>query len=468
MAKVEAVAITTDSWTSVSCTSFVATTVHFVLDDKLQMRLLDCSSFHQRSTAVNLKDKLLDVLNDFYIKDKVICVVTDNAANVKKAVQVSISFISEFYVQALINPYIFQEANLKGMGCFAHGLNLAVSEALKSTEGFEKLRQKMSDLVTLLHRSHLSKDEFEACRVRLNLPKKVLIPDVRTRWNSVYMMLERYLELKDAVTLFQTKEAAKGFSFSPSEWQLAQSIMELLAPAYEATVEISGENFVSGSKVIPITKSLLKWYAVKSYDLRTENPSSIQTKFAEAMNRSLLHYLGMVEKVDQLALSTLCDPRYKKLAFRDSTDVSKAIQKFKEEITGRIIVTETSPESDPRPAKVGKSNLWDYFDSEVSRNKKNAPQGIDPVSEEIVRYLNFQNEPRETNPMTWWSKSGKQKFPNVHKLAMKMLIIPGTSVPSERVFSTAGNIINKKRALLSDQFAGDLIFLRENVGKKKM
>jgi hypothetical protein len=49
---------------------------------------------------------------------------------------------------------------------------------------------------------------------------------------------------------------------------------------------------------------------------------------------------------------------------------------------------------------------------------------------------------------------------------MKMLIIPGTSVPSERVFSSAGGILTKKRSALSDISAADLIFLKENCSKK--
>jgi hypothetical protein len=52
-------------------------------------------------------------------------------------------------------------------------------------------------------------------------------------------------------------------------------------------------------------------------------------------------------------------------------------------------------------------------------------------------------------------------------VAKRLLVISATSVPPERVFSTAGGIITKKRNALSDTSAADLIFLRENLKKKK-
>jgi hypothetical protein len=44
------------------------------------------------------------------------------------------------------------------------------------------------------------------------------------------------------------------------------------------------------------------------------------------------------------------------------------------------------------------------------------------------------------------------------------LAIPATSAPSERVFSVAGNIVNKKRVRLKPDTVDLLIFLRGNKG----
>jgi hypothetical protein len=52
-------------------------------------KMLDCSPFHQHHTAENINTRLLEVIAWFDVSMKVVCVVTDNAANVKKAVDKS-------------------------------------------------------------------------------------------------------------------------------------------------------------------------------------------------------------------------------------------------------------------------------------------------------------------------------------------------------------------------------------------
>lgn len=48
-------------------------------------------------------------------------------------------------------------------------------------------------------------------------------------------------------------------------------------------------------------------------------------------------------------------------------------------------------------------------------------------------------------------------------LAKRYLAAPATSVPSERVFSTAGDIVNASRSALSTDNVDKLIFLKKNM-----
>ena len=65
------------------------------------------------------------------------------------------------------------------------------------------------------------------------------------------------------------------------------------------------------------------------------------------------------------------------------------------------------------------------------------------------------------DPLEWW-QNNRAKFPNVWKLAERILSIPATSAPAERVFSAAANIIDKKRARITADNAEILMFLRGN------
>ena len=59
------------------------------------------------------------------------------------------------------------------------------------------------------------------------------------------------------------------------------------------------------------------------------------------------------------------------------------------------------------------------------------------VEEEVQHYRSVQSLSVESNPLVWW-KDNEEQFPHLAKLAKRFLGIPATSVPSERVFSTAG------------------------------
>ena len=62
----------------------------------------------------------------------------------------------------------------------------------------------------------------------------------------------------------------------------------------------------------------------------------------------------------------------------------------------------------------------------------------------------------------WWGDNSK-RFPNLAKIAQKYLCAPPTSVPSERLFSGAGNIYDEKRNRLTPENAEILLFIKNNM-----
>ena len=63
-------------------------------------------------------------------------------------------------------------------------------------------------------------------------------------------------------------------------------------------------------------------------------------------------------------------------------------------------------------------------------------------------------------PLTWWNVH-RNRFKLISEVAIRMLCIPATSAPSERVFSVAGLTIAKERARLAPHTANELIFLHD-------
>ena len=68
----------------------------------------------------------------------------------------------------------------------------------------------------------------------------------------------------------------------------------------------------------------------------------------------------------------------------------------------------------------------------------------------------------DEDPLQWW-KENEKRFPLVAELAKSYFAIPATSVPAERIFSTAGHIVNEKRNCLNPETVDMLIFLNKNL-----
>ena len=93
--------------------------------------------------------------------------------------------------------------------------------------------------------------------------------------------------------------------------------------------------------------------------------------------------------------------------------------------------------------------------------KKNAKAA--PIKDEFQHYFDIVELPvlEEYDPYLWWS-TNKNQYPVLHKLAMKYLSMPATSVPSERLFSDAKNLITPLRIHLSSFVINQLMFLKRN------
>ena len=81
---------------------------------------------------------------------------------------------------------------------------------------------------------------------------------------------------------------------------------------------------------------------------------------------------------------------------------------------------------------------------------------------EIASYLEYQKMSSATNPLDWW-KSEQRQFPTLSFLAKKYLCVCGTGVPSERIFSLCGYVVNSYRSRLHPKNIDYLVFLSHNL-----
>lgn len=80
---------------------------------------------------------------------------------------------------------------------------------------------------------------------------------------------------------------------------------------------------------------------------------------------------------------------------------------------------------------------------------------------EVDKYLKKKNEPLAINPLEYWKH--ENMFPGIKRLVKSFLSIPASSVASERLFSCAGIVSEKKRCSLKPHKVNQLVFLNKNL-----
>ena len=211
--------------------------------------------------------------------------VTDNAANIVAATRI---------------------IAWKHVPCFAHTLNLIVKEAPKADPAFVSIQK--SDIVTFFHRSAKASDKLDEVQKQLKLPHHKLIQDVETRWNSTFYMFQCILQQHEAITTALRLLGRNTICLSCEDVESIKEAVSILDPFEIAITELNADKYVSISKLIPMARSLQHVTGVS-------DTSTSVMHLKEELVAQMCHRFTNIEGNPLLAVSTLLDPRLKKLAF---------------------------------------------------------------------------------------------------------------------------------------------------------
>lgn len=429
-----AVSLTTDCWTSRANTSFIAITAHYIDENtNLISYLIGCEEFLERHTAEHLCNFIKTILHDFEISNKVTAIISDNAANIVAAVRLG---------------------QWRGIGCFAHTLNLIIQSALREVIS---IITKVRKIVEYFHRSSQGLTKLRETQKQMGIPELKLKQDVETRWNSTYLMLERIVATKNAV-ISTLSLKRPDLLLSLEEWEYIEEIIPILKPFYEVTVEFCSENNVTLSKVTVIC-NLLETFMAKCVSTN-RNVSALISKIKSEMKVRFNDY----EKNPLYAESTLLDPRFKKRGFKTDSSYEVAVRNLRSRLC-TIKLPSANNDSEIRErdntSTMERSSIWDEYDQDfnkIVRPDNNSAAAI----REFDKYLNEEYLERRKDPLVWW-RERKNLYPCIYIYVLKRLCILATSVPCERIFSATGQIINDRRTLLKSDKVSSLVFLHRNM-----
>ena len=115
---------------------------------------------------------------------------------------------------------------------------------------------------------------------------------------------------------------------------------------------------------------------------------------------------------------------------------------------------ELDSEGDVEHSNTGKRRLprlFSRYDSHIQKRKLGAENIALTAKNQFVKYLEevYRYDPTEghCHVFHFWSDN-KNKFPHLSNLAMRVLSIPASSAPVERVFSRGGLIMRPHKARL--------------------
>ena len=114
--------------------------------------------------------------------------------------------------------------------------------------------------------------------------------------------------------------------------------------------------------------------------------------------------------------------------------------------------------SEVPPESVDDDNFWQSLQQD-SQNTAGASRDreYNNARFELQRYLEEPIIGIREDPLVFWAQANR--FPNLRKIVTKYLCVMCTSVPTERLFSEAGNILNPKRNRLMPASLSGLLFM---------
>lgn len=447
------VGVTTDIWSSDSNKSFITVTCHFInTNNELENVVLDTKEIPGSHTAEAIAGSVQGVFDDWNISDKVIAIITDNGSNVKKAVN-----------------DILKKSHIP---CVGHTLNLCVTDAIEANVLFKDCLKKCKKIVTHFKSSNLASDKLKEVQNQLNVSNLKVKQEVSTRWNSSFIMIERLLEIREPLSVAMSYLPNAPEPLDASEWVFLKECVEVLEPLHTMTEEMSGEKYPTLSMVIPLLRSIQ--HALKNTPTNTDVGLYLKTQLIEIISRRFSGW----ETNKLVAKATFLDPRFMKSGFGLVENADKAEEYVTDELEfmkrshQNIDVTEASnvtistpPSNDQNMKKkdLARKKLWNWVDTRVEEKRKSKTSSAVASSALVVRhYLELPQPERWKNPLPFCEKH-KNVLPDIFKLQKKYLCLPATSVPSERLFSTAGLVTNDRRNRLDPKNLNNILFLHSNM-----
>lgn len=263
-----------DCWTSSNQFAFQGVVARWINDEwELCSTVLDLTILKGSHAGVKIAEAFWNVVKDYNLCEKILSVTTDNASNMD-------TMFEELEKLALQCGITFDSKNYR-VRCFAHIMNLSCKAMIQSVgdgdstkytsdsesgdedeESASKAKElpvvvKLRKGIVGIRNSPQRRELFFRQCIVAGIASKIVIRDVRTRWNSTHAMIDRAKELREPYDLtLRSIPKLRKYVLADEEWEKIYELLKLLAPFEEATVMLSNEHSPTMSRIIAVYQGL--------------------------------------------------------------------------------------------------------------------------------------------------------------------------------------------------------------------
>lgn len=404
----ENLTLVSDGWTNVKGDHLVNFCIKAPNRKPFFYRSIDTSGTSQDAGAI--ANEIISVVEELGA-EKFASVITDNAPVMKAAWRLIRSKFPSIAVY----------------GCAAHCLNLLIKDMLDTPENAKSMKNS-EKIIKFVTNHHIVKAKYEEKRIAAKISHTLSMP-VATRWFSRYTSMNNLLSSKYALIQLFDEEL---------------SLLQEISPK------------TASAAAIKLIKSNEFWEELAATTKMIEFPSKIIGKI-EANDASLslvYHYFGELHKhyEGNATIQKKILDRYK---FIESPSAGLSFALTPQFAADGVFFNNDKVDI------IG--SVYDFalaFDEDTAEK----------VHDEMISYMFFMTNLPENSQKTimrmssksYWSIVGRDKFPNLFKIAKPISEMIASSATAERTWSTFKFIHSRLRNRLTNERVEKLVFLYTN------
>jgi predicted nucleic acid-binding Zn-ribbon protein len=487
LSSVTSVALTSDIWSGNAKEDYLSVVAHYVNSNwELEKRVIGMRLIDESHSGSNIADRVVAVLEDFGLTDKVFSVTLDNASSNSSAM----AFLSPQISGYMGTLFLHQR-------CACHIINLIVKCGLKRLKPYiEAFRTAISFLNSSNQRIAAYKSYCIAVGER---PRKFGL-DMDVRWNSTYLMLKHVVGHKKSFSVFIQTHYPRGADvpmlLTDAHWYVAEHILSFLELFYDSTVALSGVYY-------PTSPLILHHVLEIAGHLSSYENDNLLRSVVVPMKDKFLKYWRDVPMLYSIAF--IMDPRAKMrgltnalvlLSNLSGTDYAPYLTEVRAELNTmfnkydeKFGAVRMQRPSHPVSAGKKKAQWGKIFGSNATESSsfgsglhssvstppslsrrtsasallQAATTGAVAIGSELSAYLDSDTVNQfddDFNIINWWHEH-KLTYPVLSIFAKDVLSVPVSTISSESAFSLTGRIIEERRRRLNSEMVEMLICIKD-------